>query len=92
MKDKERNSLRVFIMSYIVNHHTATEESIKWINEQIDKFIDNWRHGLKYGYLMPLVLCMQKIQCKDDPNEYSSFFTLMLERQRFLYTLEHHSE
>ena len=92
MKDKESNSLRSFIIAYIVNGHTATEESIKWIKEEIDRFIDNRIHGLKYGYLMPLVLCMQRIQCKDDPNEYSSFFTLMLERLRFIYTLEHHSE
>ena len=87
--DELNNILKHFITAYIIDKHTATEEAVEWIQDQIDRFLDDWDYGLKYGFLMPLVLCMQEIQCSDDPNDYSSFFTLTLELHRFKYTSEH---
>ena len=88
MTDESYNILKYFILAYIIDKHTATEEAIEWIKEQIDKFLNDWDGGIKHGFLMPLVLCMQEIRCTDDPNDYSSFFTLTLELYRFIHTTE----
>ena len=88
MHDELTNILKHFILAYIIDKHTATEEAVEWIKEQIDKFLDDWHGGIKYGFLMPLVLCMQEIQRANDPNDYSSFFTLTLDFYRFIHTTE----
>ena len=88
MDDRLNNILQRFILAYIVGRHTATEKAVEWIKCQIDKFLDNWYGGIKYGFLMPLVLCMQDIQRANDPNDYSSFFTLTLDFYRYKHTTE----
>ena len=88
MNDGVNNILKHFILAYIIDNHTATEEAVEWIKDQIDKFLDDWHGGIKHGFLMPLVLCVQEIQCTNDPNNYSSFFTLRLDFYRFIHTTE----
>lgn len=80
--------LRTFITDYIVEGHTDTEESSKWIDEQIDHFLNNWDYELSFGFVVPLWNCIERIREANDPNDYSSLYTLHFDEYRLRNNLK----
>ena len=82
MSEAVNEVLRNFITAYIVEGHTATEESLNWIDSEIDKFINEWDHELRFGFVAPLWACIERIREANDPNDYGSLYTLRLDEYR----------
>ena len=89
MSDIVNDLLRTFITAYIVEGHTATEESSKWIDEQIDSFINDWDYELEFGFVVPLWSCIERIKEANDPNDYGCLYTLHLDVYRLRNNLKH---
>ena len=89
MSDIVNDLLRTFITDYIVEGHTVTEESLNWINQQIDNFVDDWDYELTFGFVVPLWECIEGIREANDPNDYGSFYTLHLDVYRLRDNLKH---
>ena len=80
--------LKNFITEYVVKGHTATEEALNWIDSEIDKFLNDWDHELRFGFVIPLVLCIQNI--RNEANDFKSLFTLYLDLYRFKHVSENY--
>ena len=85
-QEDQHEILRKFIIGYIIAGHTTTDEALNWISKQVDDFLEEWEHGLLYGFCVPLVSCMEYVKLLDDPNDYKDLFTLSFYLNRFLRT------
>ena len=74
--------LRTFITDYIAEGHTVSEESLNWIDEQIDNFLNNWDYELSFWFVVPLWSCIASIREAGDPNDYSYLYTLHFDEYR----------
>ena len=88
MSEAVNELLKNFITEYVVKGHTATEEAIKWIESEIDKFLNDWDHELRFGFVVPLWNCIERVREANDPNDYESLFTLYLDVDRLRNNLK----
>ena len=82
MSEAVNELLKNFIIEYVVKGHTATEEALNWIDSEIDKFLNDWDHELRFGFVVPLWSCIERVREVNDPNDYKSFYTLYLDEYR----------
>ena len=84
----DNDILKMFLLGYMSSGHTTTDESINWLNKQVEEFVKQWNHGLKLGFLPPLVVCLNKIKHVDSSGEYSSCFTITYDKHRYKRIVE----
>ena len=76
-----------FIRFYITTKHTASDEAMNWLNQEIESFLDDWEYnGIKYGLAIPLIICLQRINESD--NENKTLFTTRFDFDWYKYCLK----
>ena len=84
----DNDILAMFLLGYMSSGHTATEESMNWLINQIEDFMTEWNYGLKLGFLPPLMVCLYKINHAVGSEEHMVFFSQKYEKVWFNHLVE----
>ena len=88
----DNDILEMFILGYIIAGHTVTDESITWLNKQVEEFMNEWKYGLELGFLAPLMVCLYKVNHTVGSEEYMSYFTQRYEKVWFNHLVNKYKE